>query len=363
VPGDVTLGDDADEGPSPPQPISIEVAIAIAVTAADRERISSVWCRALAKMTQSHFNRVVVTVEATPTPRTRSWSVLPNRLSDTGSSVRALHGPGRFVVRLRLAEGSGMAPDTGSELGSILGIWGHPDDEAYLSAGLMMLAVEAGHSVMCVTATKGEAGFPADDPRSVEERMVIREAELAASLSLLGVTKHRWLGYADGLCADVPDEDVAETLAEIITEMQPNTVLTFAPDGGTGHPDHIAACRWTTMAVDLAGLPGRRLMYATKTRRWRDETFGDADLSTVMMVEGLETEIVDESELAVWLTCDDQLLTRKVAALRAQSSQIEPFTAAIGIDKFTELVREEFFRDPLPTDPEFIERARILGNP
>jgi LmbE family N-acetylglucosaminyl deacetylase len=255
-----------------------------------------------------------------------------------------------------------MAPEAGDELGSILGIWGHPDDEAYLSAGLMMLAVEAGHSVMCVTATKGEAGFPADDPRSVEERMAIREAELAASLSLLGVTKHRWLGYADGGCADAPDEPAAETLAEIITEMQPDTVLTFAPDGGTGHPDHIAACRWTTMAVELVAPLATRLMYATKTRRWRDETFGDADVSTVMMIEGLETEIVDEPELAVWLTCDDQMLARKVAALRAQSSQIEPFAAAIGIDKFTELVREEFFRNPRPTDPEFIERARTFGN-
>jgi LmbE family N-acetylglucosaminyl deacetylase len=255
-----------------------------------------------------------------------------------------------------------MAPDTRGELGSILGVWGHPDDEAYLSAGLMMRAVEAGHAVMCVTATKGEAGFSPDDARSVAERTAIRESELAASLSLLGVTKHRWLGYADGGCADVPDDEAAETLAEIITEMRPDAVLTFAPDGGTGHPDHIAACRWTTKAVELAGVEGTRLKYATKTQRWLDEKFGDTELAMVMMVEGLETEIVDESDLAVWFTCDDALLARKVAALRAQTSQIEPFAAAIGIDKFTELVREEFYRDPLPTDPEFIARARTLGN-
>ena len=66
------------------------------------------------------------------------------------------------------------------DLGSILGIWAHPDDEAWLSAGLMMQAIAAGHRVTCVTATKGEAGFPADDPRSVAERMAIRESELAS---------------------------------------------------------------------------------------------------------------------------------------------------------------------------------------
>ena len=34
-----------------------------------------------------------------------------------------------------------MKPDTTGDLGSILGVWGHPDDEAWLSSGLMMRAV------------------------------------------------------------------------------------------------------------------------------------------------------------------------------------------------------------------------------
>ncbi len=34
-----------------------------------------------------------------------------------------------------------MSPDTSGDLGTVLGIWAHPDDEAYLSAGLMMRAV------------------------------------------------------------------------------------------------------------------------------------------------------------------------------------------------------------------------------
>lgn len=251
-----------------------------------------------------------------------------------------------------------MGPDTHGDLGSILGIWGHPDDEAYLTAGLMMRAVEAGHRVTCVTATKGEAGFPADDTRSDQERMAVREAELANCLALLGVTDHRWLGYGDGRCAEVRDEEAASTLATIIAELRPNTVLTFGPDGGTGHVDHIAACRWTTRAVELAGLDETRLLYATKTVRWREAFFAGIDPASVMMVEGLEGELVHESELAVWLTCRDDFLARKVAALCAQESQIEPFIASVGLGAFTALVSEEFFRDPLPSDAEFIERAR-----
>jgi hypothetical protein len=75
-----------------------------------------------------------------------------------------------------------------------------------------------------------------------------------------------------------------------------------------------------------------------------------------MMVEGLEPEAVDPSELAVWLTCDDALLSRKVDALRAQVSQVEPFVQAIGKDAFTELVREEFYREPRVGDEEMMRR-------
>ncbi len=249
-----------------------------------------------------------------------------------------------------------MAADAGSELGSILGIWAHPDDEAWLSGGLMMRAISSGDRVTCVTATKGEAGFPADDVRSAAERMAIRESELASCLSILGVTEHTWLGYGDGQCAQVPDGQVAAYLASLIDELRPDTVLTFGPDGATGHPDHIAVCRWTTRAVGLAGLSDSRLMYATKTRRWNDEFFAGIDPATVMMVEGLEPEVTDESDLAVSFSCDDEQLSRKVAAMLAQASQLEAFASAMGPERFAALLREEFFRLPLPTDTAFIER-------
>ena len=97
-----------------------------------------------------------------------------------------------------------ISPDTIGDVGSVLGVWGHPDDEAYLSAGLMALAVDAGRRVVCVTATAGEAGFPDDDARSVDARVAVRQAEMAASLAELGVAEHHWLGYGDGRCAEVP---------------------------------------------------------------------------------------------------------------------------------------------------------------
>ena len=90
------------------------------------------------------------------------------------------------------------------ELGTILGIWAHPDDETYLAAGLMARAARDGARVFCVTATKGEGGSW-DEKRWPSKTMgEVRAAELLASLDLLGVKEHLWLGYIDGACADIP---------------------------------------------------------------------------------------------------------------------------------------------------------------
>jgi len=65
---------------------------------------------------------------------------------------------------------AGMARLHPSDLGTVLGVWGHPDDEAYLASGLMALAVREGRRVACLTATRGEAGFPDLEVLSEAER-------------------------------------------------------------------------------------------------------------------------------------------------------------------------------------------------
>src|ERR1700745_4014987 len=81
-----------------------------------------------------------------------------------------------------------------ARLGTVLGIWAHPDDEAFLSAGLMAAARDAGNRVVCVTATLGEHGT--DDPIGWPPSRLrkVRERELTASLAALGVTEHFLLG-------------------------------------------------------------------------------------------------------------------------------------------------------------------------
>lgn len=129
--------------------------------------------------------------------------------------------------------------DIRNPYGTVLGIWAHPDDETYLCGGLMARAARAGDRVVCVTATRGELGSP-DEARwpSGSALAEVRTAEMEAALEILGVHEHQWLDYPDGGCADVDQEEAVRRVAEIIEQVRPDTVLTFGPDGMTGHPDH-----------------------------------------------------------------------------------------------------------------------------
>jgi LmbE family N-acetylglucosaminyl deacetylase len=237
-------------------------------------------------------------------------------------------------------------PDHSGDLGSILAVFAHPDDEAYLAGALMAKAVDAGRRVVCVTATRGERGFPDDDPRSEAERAAVRTTEMANCLGILGVEEHHWLDLPDGAGEEVPDEVPVARIAELIDEIRPDTTLTFGPDGQTYHVDHIAICRWTTQAVAAARHP-TRLLYAAMTDEWI-QLFADrgVDLAQVMMVPGALPPTVAPDELAVWFRAEGDLLDRKVRALRAQASQVEPLVQQFGVEAFADQIADEFYREP-----------------
>lgn len=218
------------------------------------------------------------------------------------------------------------------DLGTVLGVWAHPDDEAYLSAGLMALARDAGHRVVCVTATRGEHGT--DDPvRWPPPRLARRrELELRASLAALDVTEHHFLDYVDGTCARADAGPAVARLAAVMADVRPDTVVTFGPDGLTGHDDHRTVSAWATAARAVAA-PRARLLQATTTRafadRWHDlharlEVFLDPSLPLRTPPGRVALEIVLDRELA----------DRKLVALRAQASQTDGLIAELGEDRY-----------------------------
>lgn len=228
------------------------------------------------------------------------------------------------------------------DLGTILSVWAHPDDESYCCAGLMAVAVRAGHRVVCVTATRGELGSSDPDrwPNGPELAR-LRTEELYACLAEIGVTEHVWLDYADGSCAAVdPDEPIAR-IREIADELRPDVVLTFGPDGATYHPDHIAVSTWTTEAVRGRGTA---LLYASVTPEWQDAVSQVIDPKLVMMTDR-EPLVHPVDQLSVYARLDGELLEMKYRAMLCQASQVGPMLDLAGPAAYRRLLADEAFRD------------------
>jgi LmbE family N-acetylglucosaminyl deacetylase len=228
-----------------------------------------------------------------------------------------------------------------SSLGKLLGVWAHPDDEAYLSAGLMAAAADLGQPATVVTATFGELGFSDPEAWPPERGRQVRRWEAAAALAPLGVRDHRWLGLADGGLADCDEAEQVARLAAIIDEVQPDTVLTFGPDGGTGHPDHIAVGRWATTAARQAARPPR-VLHAAVEEGWA-ERFADLHERFDVFLDPSTPVTVAADELALWVQLAGADLDRKVVSLRAQATQVQPVVDTFGLDVYTAWVADEAF--------------------
>jgi LmbE family N-acetylglucosaminyl deacetylase len=236
-----------------------------------------------------------------------------------------------------------QTPDDAQRLGTVLGVWAHPDDEAYLSGSLMALARRSGNRVVCATATAGELGTP--DPVSwPPARMAaLRRHELAASLAALGVVEHHWMGYDDGTCAAVPVARAVHQIIEIWDEVRPDTVVTFGPDGVTGHPDHQALWRWVTAAWIATGREAR-LLCATTTERFAAEHADLHDRFDVFLDPDLPVRTA-EDDVALSVEPAPAVLDQKLAALRAQASQTAALVEAFGEERYRRWFARETFTD------------------
>jgi len=104
-----------------------------------------------------------------------------------------------------------------------------------------------------VTATRGEAGSCGDPPLcTVEELPAVRESELRAAATILGIADVQLLGYRDQQLAAVPADPIRARLVGILRHHRPHVVVTYDPQGGHGHADHVAISRFTTDAISAA---------------------------------------------------------------------------------------------------------------
>ena len=232
-----------------------------------------------------------------------------------------------------------------TELGTLLTVWAHPDDETYLVGGLMAAARDIGQRVVCATATAGELGTPDPAAWPPDRLARVRRWEASAAMAVLGVAEHEIVGMPDGGLADLDEQGVAWACA-LLDRVRPNTICTFGPDGGTFHPDHIAVHRWVTAAWEAQGRPGR-LLYAAMTTEHLAQ-FGERYEQWNVFMTDERPAAVPERDLAVRLVLDGPELDRKLTALRAMATQTGDVFAHIDLATFEAEVATEPF--VLPVD-------------
>jgi LmbE family N-acetylglucosaminyl deacetylase len=222
---------------------------------------------------------------------------------------------------------------------TLLGVWAHPDDEAYLSAGLMATFRRRGDRVAIVTATLGEHGTSDPEAWPPERLAARRRVELRNSLAALDVDEFHLLGYEDGTCAQ---HDAREAISGLIDDIEPDIIVTFGPDGMTGHPDHRAVSAWTTDAW-VTTRPSARLWYATLTSDFH-RLWGALNDKIGLFADQPEPPVWPATQLAQHLRLGDDVLDQKMAALEAHTSQTAPLIELVGPAAYREWWRTESFR-------------------
>lgn len=132
----------------------------------------------------------------------------------------------------------------------LLGLFAHPDDDAYLLGGTLLLQRGAA-DVSLVFATSGEAGPISEASKATRATLgEVREREQRSYLEAIGYRDARveFLHHPDYYLPDVPLETLVDEVERIMREVRPHVVVSFGPDGLTSHHDHIHIGEATTRA-------------------------------------------------------------------------------------------------------------------
>ena len=137
---------------------------------------------------------------------------------------------------------------------SLLAVYAHPDDEAFVPGGTIAKYTHEGVRITLVCATKGEAGMLGNP--QVSERVSLGECrteELTSSCKVLGIDRLCCWDFSDSKLSTYPHRLVEGRIVEIIRLVTSQVVITFGYEGITGHPGHAAISHFATDAFFSAG--------------------------------------------------------------------------------------------------------------
>jgi LmbE family N-acetylglucosaminyl deacetylase len=211
-------------------------------------------------------------------------------------------------------------------------VFAHPDDDTYGVGGTVGLQADAGIEVTAVLATSGDAGRIFHPSLATRRNLgIVREGEDRAAWGELGVKPAlHFLQYRDGRLRGVPGDELVGRIAELLAASRPEVVVTFGPEGVTGHEDHIAIGEAATVGFHRARERSpdegfARLLYVAIPQSRLDR------LNALLRERGIEPldttqpfapRGVPDETIAVMVDCSP-VYQRKLEALRQHKTQGE----------------------------------------
>jgi LmbE family N-acetylglucosaminyl deacetylase len=230
----------------------------------------------------------------------------------------------------------------------MLAVFAHPDDESFRCGGTLALLARRGAHVQLLTFSRGEAGLCGDPPLCRPDQLAtVRARELRCACSALGINPPILLDYPDGALAQVDEEEALGQILPVIRELQPQVLVTWPPDGLSGHPDHAAVSGWTSLAFRRAASLGTLVptaVYHLAVPRSIAQTLGLVHLHAVPYEDiTLEVDVT-----AFW----DQ----KLAAIHCHRTQTDgsPILTAPAEKQRLFLGREHFRRAHARLEQDFL---------
>jgi N-acetylglucosamine malate deacetylase 2 len=222
---------------------------------------------------------------------------------------------------------------------SILLIFAHPDDESFGPSGTTAKYRDLGIPTDLICATRGEVGSRLDVPEGVETAAA-REAELRKAAAIIGIRAIYFLDFIDGQLDHVKPALINKKITKIMQKLQPEVVITFGPDGISGHPDHIAVGKAATAAFNSLqnkGMGPRKLYYIT---------IPESVLPNAATM-GLSTRPDKEVTTSIDIT---DYLDLKIQAIAAHTSQQDArdFSEMLGQSKSNAFIIKEYYYPVYP---------------
>jgi len=122
----------------------------------------------------------------------------------------------------------------------LLAVFAHPDDETFRCGGTLARLARQGVRVHVLTFTRGQAGSRGDPPLCTSEELpALREKELRCACAALGIQPPILLDYQDGLLSEADPDQLVGHILQAVNALNPQVMLSFGPDGLSGHPDHV----------------------------------------------------------------------------------------------------------------------------